>query len=791
MSLGAVGGTSSIRALLGPTNTGKTHRAVERMLEHPTGMIGLPLRLLAREIYDRLTLRLGESQVALVTGEEKRVGPRPRYWVCTTEAMPLDREVDFVAIDEIQLAGHAQRGHVFTHRLLHARGLAETWLLGSDTMRPLVERLVPTAELRSHPRLSTLRAAPAARLGALPPRSAVIAFSVPEVYELADRVRRRRGGAAVVHGALSPRTRNAQVAMYQAGEVDCLVATDAIGMGLNLDIDHVAFAELHKFDGRESRVLSAAELAQIAGRAGRHCADGTFGALSPRVLPPPLALDIENHRFPPVRRMVWRNAELDTRSIDDLLASLRQRPTRASFQLVERADDTSVLGLLADRPEIRQRAAKPERVALLWEVCQVPDFRRILVEHHAQLLAEIFMQLSGSRARLDPDWLDERVRRLEDTRGSIDELLMRMEAIRIWSYVAHRSHWLDDARHWQERARSVEDSLSEALHLRLVERFVERRARGGRARPRGSRAAGTGHEPLDERADGGHHPFRQLAALGLSGRAAPARPTAADQGWVDALCEAHHALFGLDAEGRVLGPRTDAVDPSTPADREPVARLCRGTDLLHPEMRLTLARDPGAGARSRVTRRLVAYTRDLVEEALGPLRDERLSALSAAGRGVIYQLEQGLGTALAAGAEDQLRALTARDRELCAAAGIELGAFVLYAPALLKPDAVLRRVALCTAFFGRRGLLETPASSRVSLVPTRALAPEIYSAIGYPLLGPRAVRADVAERAHARLREMAEVGPLVPPRELGSWLGCNRRELGAVVRALGFDPASR
>ena len=790
MSLSAVGGASSISALLGPTNTGKTHRAVERMLEHPTGMIGLPLRLLAREIYDRLTLRLGEAQVALVTGEEKRVGPRPRFWVCTTEAMPLDREVDFVAIDEIQLCAHTQRGHVFTHRLLHARGRAETWLLGSDSMRARVEELVPTAMLRSHPRLSTLRAAPSATLGALPPRSALIAFSVPEVYELADRVRRRRGGAAVVHGALSPRTRNAQVAMFQAGEVDCLVATDAIGMGLNLDIDHVAFAELHKFDGRESRALSAAELGQIAGRAGRHCADGTFGALSPRVLPPPVALDIEHHRFPSVRRVVWRSADLDPSSLDALGASLRQRPTRPSFQLVERADDSTVLGLLAERPEIRARAVGAERVALLWEVCQIPDFRKILLEHHAGLCGEIFLQLTGARARLNPDWLDERVRRLEDTGGSIDELLMRMEAIRIWSYVAQRAHWLDDARHWQGRTRSAEDALSEALHLRLVERFVERRARGGRSRAHGARGGARGERgaELPAGADG---PFSKLGQLVLAARREPepgARADDAHDGWVDELCEAPHERFALDPSGRVLDLGAAPAPGSERRADKPVAQLNRGRDLLHPEVRLTLARDPGAGGRARIGRRLAAWTRDLVEEALAPLHDERLRALSAAGRGLVYQLEQGLGTARAAGGQAQIAQLTARDRELCAEVGIELGQFMLYAPALLKPAAVLRRVALCTALLGRRAALPAPSPSRVSLAASRSIPPEIYLAIGYPVLGPRAIRADLAERAHARLCVAAASAPLAVPPGLGSLIGCSRGELGAVVAAFGFGP---
>jgi len=504
---------STVTALLGPTNTGKTHRAVERMLEHPTGMIGLPLRLLAREIYDRVTSRLGERAVALVTGEEKRIPRSPSYWVCTVESMPVGHPVDFVAVDEVQLSTHHQRGHVFTDRLLHARGQRETWFMGAETMRPIVEQLVPTATVVRHPRLSTLKAVGALGLSALPPRSAVIAFSAEEVYQLAERMRRRRGGAAVVLGALSPRTRNAQVAMYQAGEVDFLVATDAVGMGLNMDVDHVAFASLRKFDGRRARNLAPEELAQIAGRAGRYTRDGTFGTVSPVQLPAQAVFALECHRFADVRRVVWRNSDLDLSSIEALLGSLAVRPSRGVLSLVERPEDQAALELLAARPDIRQRAGTREGVELLWEVCRIPDFRRLLVEHHAALLAEIFLQLSGPKGRLDPDFMHQRIGRLEDDSGEIDALMMRMEFIRTWSYIVHHPDWVGDAGSWQARTQRAEDRLSEALHSRLIERFVERRGRGRRSPARGRQRSHPRGEAEAEVAAG---PFAALAALGFN-----------------------------------------------------------------------------------------------------------------------------------------------------------------------------------------------------------------------------------------------------------------------------------
>ena len=402
---------TGIVALLGPTNTGKTHRAVERMLEHRTGMIGLPLRLLAREVYDRVTMRLGERAVALVTGEEKRIPSHPSYWICTTESMPVERDVDFLAVDEIQLATHPQRGHTFTERLLHARGTRETWFLGADTMRPIVEALLPTARIDRNPRFSRLSWVGTLALGGLPARTAVVAFSVADVYEIAERLRQRHGGTAVVLGALSPRTRNAQVAMYQAGEVEYMVATDAIGMGLNMEVDRVVFAALHKFDGSDVRPLEPAELGQIAGRAGRYTTDGGFGTLRPLPgLPPRTIAAIENHDFPAVRRLVWRNPDLDFASIDALLASLRRKPPHAGLRLIDRAEDYDALVQLARRADVRERARTPEDVELLWEVCRIPDYRKLLLESHVQLLSDLYEQLTGPTRRIDADWMARRIK---------------------------------------------------------------------------------------------------------------------------------------------------------------------------------------------------------------------------------------------------------------------------------------------------------------------------------------------------------------------------------------------
>jgi ATP-dependent RNA helicase SUPV3L1/SUV3 len=779
-------GGFGITAALGPTNTGKTHRAIERMLEHRSGMIGLPLRLLAREVYDRVTSRIGEARVALVTGEEKRVPPRPDYWVCTVESMPVEREVDFVAVDEIQLAASHQRGHVFTDRLLHARGVRETWFMGADTIRPIVEQLVPTAQIHRHPRLSQLRAAGSLSLGALRPRTAIVAFSANEVYEIAERLRQRRGGAAVVLGALSPRTRNAQVALYQAGEVDYLVATDAIGMGLNLDVDTIAFASLRKYDGHERRELEPAELAQIAGRAGRNEHDGQFCTLAPLPAFPARLIDaIETHRFDPLTRAVWRTtpSELDFCSIDTLLASLRQKPPRKLLELVRKAEDFDALVQLAAREEIRGLARGREAVELLWHVCQIPDFRKLLLDGHVDLLADIYRQLVSARGRLDPEWMARRIDRLDDIEGDIHVLMTRIAFVRTWTYVSNHRAWIVDAEHWQERTRRIEDRLSDALHERLVARFVEREsrrpptrgpARGGQSMR--AKAVGVGRQAAIDRAAVAAGPFAKLLDIETA-EPAVGPGSRNDDAWVQELVDAAHERFRVDDLGRILDG--DML----------LGQLVRGVDLLRPEVALRLDEvdSLGAGARSRLQRRLVAWARDLVGQLLAPLRQDAVAQLSSDARGLVYQLEQGLGTIHRSSAEAQLRRLVRRDRALLHSFGVEIGARLIWLPKLLRGPAPRIRAILIDAALPRGVHIEIPRPGAVALRPNPDIDPGAYTALGYPVFGTRALRADIVERLHAeltRLRDAADNDEFEPPGELAALAGVRRDELPELVKAL-------
>lgn len=775
---------SAVTALLGPTNTGKTHRAVTRMLEHSTGMIGVPLRLLAREIYDRITAQVGESRVALVTGEEQRIPPRPSYWVATVEAMPVQRTVEFVAVDEVQLATHEQRGHVFTSRILSARGTKETWLLGAATMRPVLRELVPTAEQIEHPRLSQLSYAGTVPLARVPPRSAVVAFSTPHVYELAERLRARKGGAAVVLGALSPRTRNAQVAMFQAGEVDWLVATDAIGMGLNLDVEHVAFASLRKFDGRQVRDVDDAELAQIAGRAGRWVQDGTFGALTPLEVPSSVASAIERHHFAPVRRVRWRSDDLAFESLDALCASLRAPSSRGVLAPIREAEDAAALQLLARRPEVVRAARGADAVRLLWDVCTVPDFRKLLLEVHVDFLEQLFLELV-QQGRLGDPFVAAHVRELGTSDGDVETLVARIASVRTWTYIANRETWLDSPREWQEKTRALEDSLSDALHERLVMRFVD--AKRGRAkvpaRASGSRPRGRVRDEQDEDAApvAAGHPFAKLAAMRAP--ATPRASAAGSPGWIEDVIEGAHADFTLDADGCIVHE----------ASRRPLARVARGSSIALPDVRLVDPEQLGAGAQRRVHRRLLAFARDTVESLLGGARDVAASSsessasveASAAARGVVHRLEQGLGTLLARDAADMGGALDQAAESAFERAGVSLGRLVVYVPEGLSPGSIAARVALATVWSGAGRALRPPSGGAVSFPAGRGVDRAAYTAIGFPVFGTRAIRADLAARVHARLASSPDdAGGGEAEHEIATWLGCPTREVRRIIAAL-------
>ena len=789
-------GGPRVTAVLGPTNTGKTYLAIERMLGHSTGMIGFPLRLLARENYDRIARIRGAGQVALITGEEKIVPPHARYFVCTVESMPLDRRVSFLAVDEIQLCADRERGHVFTDRLLNARGLDETMFLGAETIRPLLKRLIPEAHFVTRPRFSTLSYTGYKKVTRLPRRSAVVAFSAADVYSLAELVRRQRGGTAVVLGALSPRARNAQVEMYQAGEVDYLVATDAIGMGLNMDLDHVALARLGKFDGRGPRRLTAPELAQIAGRAGRHMTDGSFGVTAEVAsIEEELVEQIETHAFEPLKALTWRASKLDYRSVGSLRRSLEERPPQPFLMRQRDAGDMAALEILSRNEDLLARAQNPATVRLLWDVCQVPDFRKLLTDHHTALLARIFLQLTdGVNGKLSQDWVGKQLEQIDSILGDIETLVERIAHIRTWNYIANRGDWIDDPAHWQERARTIEEKLSDALHERLTQRFVDRR----------SAVLVKRMKDQDEllaavRADGEvlveGHAIGRLEGLSFIvddkavGDEAKALRTAARRALASEMPDRVRRLEEMPDTGFRLMPDGRIGWKQQEGDEAAVGRLRRGDSMLKPRLE-ALGDDLLTPAlRDRVETRLTAWLTATIGEALGPLAKALAADVSGAARGLIFQLGEGLGSLPVAPLAPTLKLLQEADRKALARLGVRFGTEAVFFPALLKPKAVALRAVLWSVHTNARPIPHPPPAGRVSVPAEELEAPEGFvPAIGYMAVGPRLLRLDMAERIAATARRLLREGEggFPPSAEIMSLAGCTAEELPALLAALGY-----
>ncbi len=808
---------SRVTAILGPTNTGKTHTAIERMLEYRTGCIGFPLRLLARENYDRVVKAKGRHAVALVTGEEKIVPPKARYFMCTVEAMPVDQAFEFLAVDEIQLCADPDRGHVFTDRLLRARGIAETMFMGADTARRLLQILVPGIDIQGRERLSKLAYTGFKKLTRLPKRSAVVAFSVDDVYAFAELVRRQRGGTAVVLGALSPRTRNRQVEMYQAGEVDFLVATDAIGMGLNMDIHHVALAATRKFDGQNPRSLSRAEIGQIAGRAGRYRRDGTFGTTGPvRGLDDDVIEAVETHHFKSLEAFYWRNADLDFATPGRLLKSLEATPDSPVLARGRPSDDYLTLAALNNRDDILARAGSADTVRLLWDVCQIPDFRRTMSETHQELVAGVFEDLTAigpKGGRIPDDKIAAQLERLDKTDGDVDTLMARIAHVRTWTYITHKSEWLRQAGEWAEKALAVEDRLSDALHESLIRRFVDRRSaillramEDGGALLAGVRANGEvvveGQEvgmlhgfrfTPDPLIGGGQANGKDYRAVMSAARAA-LKPEIKRR--VKTMLTAEAKQFRLNDEGAVLYQ----PDATNPLPGQPVAKVRKGGALLQPDIELSESDLLDGQDKDAVTVRLREWLAGHIKTVLEPLvalEQQEGEGIDGSVRGISFQLHEKLGIAQRSDLEPLIAALTPEGRKALRSRKVRLGPVLVFIPDLNKPAAVRLRALLWNLWNGRALPARTPPDGMTSLkLDTVGLAdidPDFYRAIGYPVYGPRAIRVDMLDRLIGAVYDGAKDGVFQAKHQMAEWLGCPVADLYAVLEAMGHskiaDPA--
>jgi len=804
---------AGVTAVLGPTNTGKTHLAIERMLAHSSGIIGLPLRLLAREVYNKIVDRAGADSVALITGEEKIKPPKPRFWVSTVEAMPRDLDVSFLAVDEIQIAADLERGHVFTDRILNRRGRDETLLLGAATMRPIIERLLPGASIVTRPRLSQLEFAGDRKITRQPRRTAIVAFSADEVYAIAELIRRQHGGAAVVLGSLSPRTRNAQVAMFQNGDVDYLVATDAVGMGLNLDVDHVAFASDRKYDGYQFRRLNPSEFAQIAGRAGRATRDGTFGTTG-RCAPfePELVNALQNHSFDSVKVLQWRNSKLDFSSLGALQVSLALSPSHDALTRAPIAEDLRVLDHAARDADVREMAHGTAAVERLWDACQIPDYRKIAPAAHAELVTTLFGFLM-QKGRIPDGWFAAQVDQADRIDGDIDTLSGRIAQIRTWTFVANRPDWLADPEHWQGIAREVENKLSDALHERLTERFVDRRTSVLMRRLRENTMLNTEIGKTGEVIVEGHVIGRldgftfapEAAEAGSDAKALQATAQKALAGEIDARAEKLSAApddqFVLTSDGTIRWTG-DAV-----------ARLMAADDALHPRIRIISDERLSGAPRDAVQARLDLWLKTHIEKLLGPLFDlAKAEDITGIARGIAFQLIEALGVLERSKISAEMKDLDQPSRASLRKYGVRFGAYHIYLPALLKPAAR----ALASLLWALKkdnvdlsalsGAQHLAGSGRTSFPVDKALDRDGYRLLGYRQCGERAVRVDILERLADLIRPALawrEASPGAKPagafdgrsfvvtQAMTSLTGSAGEDFASILRALGYRSERR
>ena len=781
---------SRIKAVLGPTNTGKTRFAIEQMLSHRTGVIGLPLRLLAREVYDKVRVERGPSSVALITGEERIIPPRAKYWVCTVEAMPVASGADFLCVDEIQLCGDRERGHVFTDRLLRARGQIETLFLGSDTMRPAIAKLVDGVQFERKERLSSLSFTGSRKVSRMRPRSALVAFSVEEVYAVAELVRRQRGGAAVVMGALSPRTRNAQVELYQNGDVDFLVATDAIGMGLNLNIDHVAFVGLTKFDGAKIRRLAPNEIAQIAGRAGRFRKPGTFGITADaEPLDPETVAAIEENRFQNLHALQWRNSDLDYRSVDTLLASLRQFSEHRVLARAREAEDVSALSELSQVADIRQRSQSPVDVRLLWGVCQIPNFMNSSPGEHASLISRVFTFIRDLGSIPD-DWLEKQVRQIDRIDGEVDVLARRIAGIRTWTYVSQRPDWVENTGYWRERTRAIEDRISDALHLGLTKRFVDRRTSVLLKHMKQKERLVTSVNAQGEVDVEGEHVgkiegFRFVQAATSTSeearavRAASQRVLAPEYALrANRLYNAPNAEFDLTEQGGLMW------------GEHSVGKLLQGKSGLEPEVEVFVDEQAGTEVRERVERRLTAFVEQKIASCCEAIKDLKADGeITGLARGVAYRIVEAFGVIDRSRIANDVKELDQENRRLLRRHGVRFGQRTVYVHPVLRPEATRWRIVLWSL---ANGLSEFPAPPPPGLVTIPA-DPEMpdgyYPLSGYSKVGKLAIRIDMLERLLNMLREMDSRQGFEATADMLSITGLSLEGFAELMSGLGYKAA--
>ena len=779
-----------ITAVLGPTNTGKTHLAVETMLEHESGIVGFPLRLLAREIYDKCTAKIGIEKVALITGEEKIIPKSPKYYICTVESMPKDLIVDFVAIDEIQMCTDHERGHIFTDRLLNMRGEKLTMFLGSHSMKQIINSLINEVEFVSRDRYSKLTYSGYKKISRLNPKTALIAFSIDEVYAIAELIRRQKGGAAVIMGSLSPKTRNSQVELYQSGDANFLVATDAIGMGINMDIDNVSFSNLNKFDGKRTRKLNLSEISQIAGRAGRHVNDGTFGITGDcKQLSSDEIEKIEKHELNNINTLYWRNSDINFDSLDNLISSLEKKTNSEFLRRINDCEDEKVLKFIIKNDENKNNKYSKEYLKTLWECCQIPDFSKKNYGNHIEVVKKVFGFLTSSSGKVSNDFIKNQLKHLDKYDGNIDTLTNRISNIRTWSYVANKRNWLDNSDYWIEASKNIEDKLSDKLHEELTRSFVDKRISILSRSLKQDITLGTEIKNENEVIiDGQYIGSLNGIRLNLDLKSGSLKTD------IKSLKKAARQAIAPEIARRakkIIQSEDLRFDENHKIywQDNPIAYLQKGKDYLNPKIELLVDEAMDEESKQRLKLDLEKKLYKLIDDELSDIAKlTKTKFENNYVRALCFQLFENNGVLKRDNINQIVKNISKEERVKLRKAGIKIGRYHIFLPKMLKPNAVSLRIKLWKLYYPKDHKNVIPKSGLNFLKNEKINSRKFLLICGFENFKNFYIRVDILERLFLKIIDNTKEGMFKIDSDMINLIGCNKENFFELLKLMNYRP---
>ena len=777
-----------ITAILGPTNTGKTHLAVETMLGYESGILGFPLRLLAREIFDKCVDKVGQEKVALITGEEKIIPKSPKYYICTVESMPQNIMVDFVAIDEIQMCSDHERGHIFTERLLNARGDKLTMFLGSSTIKHVITSLIDNVEFVDRERYSKLTYSGYKKISRLNPKTALIAFSVDEVYAIAELVRRQKGGAAIIMGSLSPKTRNSQVKLYQSGDTNFLVATDAIGMGINMDIDNVSFTNLKKFDGKKTRQLNISEISQIAGRAGRHINDGSFGITGQcQNFSSDIIEKLEKHELGKINIIYWRNFELNFENLNNLLFSLEKKPNNEFLRKINDCEDEKVLKFIIKNNNDIKIINTKEVVQILWECCQIPNFSKKTYGNHIDIVKKVFSFLTSKVGKVSNDYIKTQLKYVDKYDGNIDTLTNRISNVRTWAYIANKKGWIDNSDYWIERTKSIEDKLSDRLHEELTKIFVDKRTSVLSRSLKQDIILGTEINNENKVIIDGQY-IGRLRGLKLE----LDLKTGSLKTDIKSLRKAARQAIAPE-----LMRRTNKIASEENLELgddhkiywmgNPIAHVAPGKNYLNPKLELLVDEAIDLESKEKLKKNLEKKLDKLITNELSDLVNlSKLNFKNNYVRALCYQLYENNGVIKREMVDPIIKNIPKEDRVILRKIGIKLGRYNIFLPKMLKPSAVNLRIKLWKLYFPNDEKNTVPKFG-LNFLTNEKKNRKFMLICGFENFDKYYVRVDILERLFLKIIKNTKASTFKIDSDMINLVGCNKENFFKLLKLMEYN----